>query len=47
MSREQIIAAAKAAHDHVCNCDAKYLMSCPRMAQAILNVGKKEEDSAT
>lgn len=35
--REEMIAKAKIAHDKVCNCDPKYIMSCPKMAQAILN----------
>ena len=36
-TREERIAAAKVRHDATgCGCDPKYLMSCPRMAQAIL-----------
>lgn len=40
-TREQIIAAAKVLHDQHCNCDPKYLMSCMKMAQAILAQGGK------
>ncbi len=36
MTREEIIAKAKPGHDAVCDCDPKYLMSCPRMVDAIL-----------
>lgn len=36
----QSIGWAKARHDRECNCDPKYLMSCPRMAQAILDGGR-------
>lgn len=35
-SREEIIDQARIEHDRVCNCDAKYVMSCPRMTAAIL-----------
>lgn len=41
MDREEIIAKAKVVHDKVCGCDPKYLMSCTRMAQAILDVNRK------
>jgi hypothetical protein len=34
---QQIVAKAKIAHDLVCKCDPKYLMSCTKMAQAILD----------
>lgn len=36
-TREERTARAKTEHDKVCKCDEKYLMSCPKMAQAILN----------
>lgn len=36
--RERIISIAKIEHNKVCRCDHKYLMSCNKMAQAILNV---------
>jgi hypothetical protein len=39
-SREEIIAAAKVVHDERCSCDPPYLMSCPRMAAAILEQGR-------
>jgi len=35
-TREAIIAVATAVHDQECGCDPRYLMSCPRMAAAIL-----------
>lgn len=39
-TREEILAAAKIEHDAAgCGCDPKYLMSCGRMAQAILAQG--------
>jgi hypothetical protein len=39
-TRESLIERAKQQHDRECSCDPKYLMSCPRMVQAILGVGK-------
>jgi hypothetical protein len=36
---KKIIERAKVEHDRTCRCDPKYLMSCPRMARAILEVG--------
>ena len=48
MTREEIIDLAKEQHYRECDCDPKYLMSCPRMAQAILNTTKaKKENNAT
>lgn len=44
LTREQLIAEAKIEHDKVCRCDPKYLRSCPRMAQAILDVGKRDRE---
>jgi hypothetical protein len=35
-AKVELIRVAKQRHDEVCTCDPKYLMSCPRMAQAIL-----------
>lgn len=32
-----LLQKAKEEHDKVCNCDPKYLRSCPKFAQAILN----------
>lgn len=39
MTREEIIARAKVAHDQECSCDPRYLMSCGVMAAAILKLG--------
>jgi hypothetical protein len=40
MEREEIIARAIHIHDEAgCGCDPKYIMSCPNMANAILQVG--------
>ena len=40
-ARKQIIAAATKIHDDGgCHCDRKYLMSCTRMASAILSTAK-------
>jgi hypothetical protein len=40
MTREALIAAATVLHDEEgCSCDRKYLMSCHRMANAILRSG--------
>jgi hypothetical protein len=40
VTREELIAAAAELHDQEgCSCDRKYLMSCPRMASAILRAG--------
>lgn len=40
MTKEERIALAKVEHDKACSCDPKYLMSCPRMAAAILKTAK-------
>lgn len=40
MNREELIARAKPEHDKVCSCDPRYLMSCPKMAAAILALAK-------
>jgi PadR family transcriptional regulator len=40
-SEQEILDQAKAAHDRVCSCDPRYLMSCPRMAQAILGTARR------
>lgn len=46
MTREQLIAAATELHDREgCSCDRKYLMSCPRMASAVLRSGPAARDS--
>lgn len=40
-TREELIAEATRIHDEQgCGCDPKYLMSCPRLAQAILSLGR-------
>lgn len=39
-SHAQLVVRAKEQHDRECGCDPKYLMSCPRMAQAILDCRK-------
>ena len=41
-SREELIEAARLIHDaRGCLCDSKYIMSCPLMAQAILDAGQQ------
>lgn len=41
LTREQILTKATEIHDETgCRCDRKYLYSCVRLAQAILEVGK-------
>lgn len=42
MTRDEMIAAAKQAHDKVCKCDPKYLMSCSVMALTILQLSEAE-----
>lgn len=38
---EKLITAAKKLHDESgCDCDPKYIMSCSRMTNAILQAGK-------
>lgn len=38
--RDQLLTAAGRIHNQAgCGCDPKYLMSCPRMAAAILEAG--------
>lgn len=39
--RAELIERARPIHDAQCSCDSKYVMSCPRMAQAILDAGKQ------
>lgn len=34
----RLIEAARQVHDRICSCDPKYILSCPKMAQAILEV---------
>ena len=34
--REELIARATREHNKLCSCDPRYLMSCPKMAAAIL-----------
>jgi hypothetical protein len=42
LTREELIAAAAHLHDESgCQCDPKYLMSCPAMASAILQAGRE------
>ena len=45
-SREALIAAAAEIHDGRCGCDRKYRMSCPDMANAILEAGKRLREAA-
>lgn len=41
MTRQELINKATELHDaDGCSCDRRYLMSCPRMANAILQAGK-------
>jgi hypothetical protein len=40
VTREELIEAAIPLHDDACGCDRKYRMSCPTMANAILQAGK-------
>jgi hypothetical protein len=41
LTREELIAVATHLHDEAgCQCDPKYLMSCPTMASAILQAGR-------
>jgi len=43
LTREELMAEATKIHDDGgCRCDPKYLMSCARMAMAILEAGKAE-----
>jgi len=44
-TQETIIAAAKAEHDRECSCDPRYLMSCGKMAAAILRQGRRQVDA--
>ncbi len=40
MTRDELIAAATELHDQEgCSCDRKYLMCCPKLANAILRSG--------
>ena len=40
-TREELIAVATHLHDESgCGCDPKYLMSCPNMANAVLQAGQ-------
>jgi hypothetical protein len=43
-SREELIRKATEIHDQKgCHCDRKYLMSCPNLANAILQLGNRKE----
>lgn len=42
----RVLVDAAAVHDATCNCDPKYRMSCPRMAQAILDHGSTTDEVA-
>lgn len=45
MTREELIAAATKVHDREgCGCEPKYLMSCPRLVNAILRLPSTPED---
>jgi hypothetical protein len=40
MTREEIVAEATRRHDATdCRCDRRYILSCPRMASAVLEMG--------
>jgi hypothetical protein len=40
-TREELIEVATGLHDVTgCSCDRRYLMSCPNMANAVLQAGK-------
>lgn len=42
MTREELIEAATKVHDDQgCGCDRRYLMSCPRLAAAVLEVARR------
>lgn len=50
MNRDEILRRAQTEHDQGCNCDPRYVMSCPRMAAAVLRCGRNnstETDAAT
>ncbi len=48
MEREKLIAAATKIHDRKgCSCDRRYIMSCPRMAAAVLKVPQTGTDNAS
>ena len=38
---EAIVEVARLIHDAQCLCDSRYLMSCPKMAAAILDVSRR------
>jgi hypothetical protein len=41
LTREGLIAVATHLHDEAgCSCDPRYLMSCPSMANAVLQAGR-------
>lgn len=40
-ARARVLDAARRAHDSVCACDPRYVMSCPVMAWAILALGHR------
>lgn len=40
--RDRLLRLARQTHDKVCSCDPRYLMSCPRMAVAVLEAGRKK-----
>lgn len=37
---DRLLSGAKVLHDETCSCDPRYLMSCPKMAAAILSGAK-------
>ncbi len=42
VTRDEIVVIAKAIHDeHGCRCDQKYIMSCARMASAVLEASDR------
>lgn len=41
LTRQELIEVAASLHDEAgCSCDRRYLMSCPNMANAILQAGR-------
>lgn len=41
LTREELIEVAAGLHDETgCSCDPRYLMSCPSMANAVLQAGR-------
>lgn len=43
IKQEQLLIRAQEIHDAQCRCDPKYIRSCPRFAQAILDAGQERK----